>query len=85
MDFFLILLISLIFNEIIEINSCGLEKNTKKNIILRSKVDITTINIEDNESSLYTDESNSNIVEEVEEGLVTEISQLSQENNDELN
>ena len=32
-----VLLLSLIFNEIIEINVCGLSNNTKKNIIMRSE------------------------------------------------
>ena len=36
---FLILFMSLIFNEIIEINFCGLEKNTKKNIMLRAQLE----------------------------------------------
>ena len=34
-----VLLLSLIFNEIIEINVCGLSNNTKKNIIMRSQTE----------------------------------------------
>jgi hypothetical protein len=34
-----ILFMTLIFNEIIELNCCGLSKNTKKNIILRAKIE----------------------------------------------
>jgi hypothetical protein len=30
---------SLVFNEIIEINICGLSENTKRNIIKRAKID----------------------------------------------
>ena len=35
-----ILFILLIFNEIIEINCCGLQKNTKKNIIKRAEIEL---------------------------------------------
>ena len=35
-----ILFILLIFNEIIEINCCGLQKNTKKNIIKRAQIEL---------------------------------------------
>ena len=38
-SFLLIFLFSLIFNEIIEVNCCGLQLNTKKNIALRAKKD----------------------------------------------
>ena len=74
----LILLITLIFNEIIEINCCGLEKNTKRNIILRSKKDIINIHDEENESSQDSDENDPN---NIEEGRATEISQLNKDNN----
>ena len=36
----IILFILLIFNEIIEINCCGLQKNTKKNIIKRAEIEL---------------------------------------------
>ena len=76
---FLIFLINLIFNEILEINCCGLEKNTKKNIIIRSKADIINIIYEENNSSQYSDENDSNTFEEEEK--VTEISELNKDNN----
>ena len=38
-----ILFMSLIFNEIIEINYCGLSKNTKRNIILRAQTNSTDL------------------------------------------
>ena len=34
-----ILFLSLVFNEIIELNFCGLSFNTKRNIILRAKIE----------------------------------------------
>jgi hypothetical protein len=37
--FIFILFMSLVFNEIIEINICGLSENTKRNIIKRAKID----------------------------------------------
>ena len=37
--YLLILFLSLIFNEIIEINCCGLEKNTKRNIRYRAEIE----------------------------------------------
>ena len=39
-EFICILFILLIFNEIIEINCCGLQKNTKKNIIKRAEIEL---------------------------------------------
>ena len=42
-----ILFMSLIFNEIIEINFCGLSKNTRKNIIMRARDDSIDENIID--------------------------------------
>ena len=39
-EFVCILFILLIFNEIIEINCCGLQKNTKKNIIKRAEIEL---------------------------------------------
>ena len=36
----IILFFSLIFNEIIEINFCGLSHNTKKNIITRAEIEV---------------------------------------------
>ena len=42
--FIFIFFMALIFNETIEINCCGMEKNTKKNISLRAKLEIDAIN-----------------------------------------
>ena len=39
-EFICLLFILLIFNEIIEINCCGLQKNTKKNIIKRAEIEL---------------------------------------------
>ena len=39
-EFICILFILLIFNEIIEINCCGLQTNTKKNIIKRAEIEL---------------------------------------------
>ena len=69
----LILFMTLIFNEIIEINCFGLEKNTKKNIIIRSKIDLINSYIDNNE-----DESEENDL--FERG--TEVSELNKENNE---
>ena len=70
----LILFMTLIFNEIIEINCCGLEKNTKKNITLRARLDtpINNNNNEDNESSQNSEENDSN---SLIQGRVTETSE----------
>ena len=48
----IILFLSLIFNEIIEINVCGLSDNTKRNIVTRSNTElfIKCESIDDNES-----------------------------------
>ena len=54
----LILFMSLIFNEIIEINCFGLAKNTKKNIIKRARMDTEDLLILDN-----------NLIKEEEEDL----------------
>ena len=54
----LILFMSLIFNEIIEINCFGLEKNTKKNIMKRARIDTEDLLILDN-----------NLIKEEEEDL----------------
>ena len=51
--------IFLIYNEIIEINCCGLEKNTKRNIRIRARLEnsefIESINEEDNDSLIEID------------------------------
>ena len=49
----LILFMSLIFNEIIEINCFGFEKNTKKNIMKRSRIESVDLLI--NNSKLIKD------------------------------
>ena len=54
----LILFMSLIFNEIIEINCFGLAKNTKKNIMKRARIDTEDLLILDN-----------NLIKEEEEDL----------------
>ena len=54
----LILFMSLIFNEIIEINCFGLAKNTKKNIMKRARMDTEDLLILDN-----------NLIKEEEEDL----------------
>ena len=61
----LILFMSLIFNEIIEINCFGLEKNTKKNIMKRARIDTEDLIILDN-----------NLIKEEEEDLYFEKNDL---------
>ena len=46
----IILFLSLIFNEIIEINACGLSYNTKRNIIYRAESEIDKIEANDEKS-----------------------------------
>ena len=73
----LIMLMTLIFNEIIEINCCGLSKNTKRNIMLRAGLDsLINLNNTDNESSQYSDESDLN---SLKQRNGTEISRLNSE------
>ena len=52
--FLIIIFMTLIFNEIIELNFCGLAKNTKRNIYIRSRKDEKD-NEDDNESQCSED------------------------------
>ena len=58
-----ILFVSLIFNEIIEFNFCGLSDNTKKNIMLRSNNE----EIDSNIQSTFTLDSNNGILIELQD------------------
>jgi len=60
-----ILFVSLIFNEIIEFNFCGLSDNTRKNIILRSNSEEIDSNY--NISSILTIDSNNEILIELQD------------------
>ena len=61
---FFILFFVLIFNEIIEFNCFGLQKNTKKNIALRAKIDRLSVGFIDYENE--DDIDNNNDLEECE-------------------
>ena len=61
---FFILFFALIFNEIIEFNCFGLQKNTKKNIALRAKIDRLSVGFIDYENE--DDIDNNNDLEEFE-------------------
>ena len=58
-----ILFVSLVFNEIIEFNFCGLSDNTKKNIMLRSNNE----EIDSNIQSTFTLDSNNGILIELQD------------------
>ena len=60
-----IFLISLIFNEIVEINVCGLSKNTKRNIIQRSENEILLLNKKETLNSTEDNEENGNTLTEL--------------------
>ena len=60
-----IIFMSLIFNEIIEINICGLSKNTKKNIILRARNEST--NFGNNQTFDTTGEEDGYLIELADE------------------
>ena len=49
---------SLIFNEIIEINFCGLSDNTKRNIILRAEKEILMLGKNERESKVILSDEN---------------------------
>ena len=53
-----ILFLSLIFNEIIEINFCGLSDNTKRNIILRAEKEILMLGKNERESKVILSDEN---------------------------
>ena len=63
---FFILFFVLIFNEIIEFNCFGLQKNTKKNIALRAKIDRLSVGFIDYENENEDDIDNNNDLEECE-------------------
>ena len=72
-----IMLMTFIFNEIIEINCCGLSNNTKRNIMLRAGLDsLININNEDNESSRCSEGTDLN---SLKQWNGTEISRLNSE------
>ena len=76
--YLLILFLSLIFNEIIEIKFCGLEKNTKKNIRYRSEIeDLLTENYFSEVKNLGIDEISENECEQIE--LQSEVSSVCSE------
>ena len=57
---------SLIFNEIIEINFWGLSENTKKNIIKRASSEILSLEKSDTFISTYENDENRNTSVELE-------------------
>ena len=61
-----IFLISLIFNEIIEINIYGLSKNTKRNIIKRSENEILFLQKKDTLNSVGDNDEYINTLTELE-------------------
>ena len=59
--FCLVLLMLLVFTEIIEINACDLEKNTRKNIQMREKTDSKDdYNYDDNNSEKFDEKRDLN-------------------------
>ena len=65
-----ILFLSLIFNEIIEINVCGLSYNTKRNIILRAEIEDLKINKKDtNTDSSIVDDDNLSELNKIEDEI----------------
>ena len=81
-----ILFFALVFNEILEVNCFGLQKNTKKNISIRARIDSLSVGIIDfNKNDDDSDDSDNNNEEDEKNNNDNDNGEREPDENDKIN